>query len=93
MKPEKRRSDRVKLTVPLRVHAKDEMGRTFQTDARTIILSRHGALIKVSRPLRFGQVVELVNAIGHRGAFFRVVGPVSPPTEEGNEWAVEYVNP
>lgn len=93
MQPEKRRSGRLKLTIPLRVHAKDEMGRTYQIDARTIILSRHGALINVSRPLRLGQVVELVNTTVRSGAFFRVVGPVSPPTEKGTEWAVEYVNP
>ena len=89
----KRRSDRVNLTIPLRVHAKDEKGRSFKGDGRTIILSRHGALISVSHPFRLGQTVRLVNEISGNEAYFRVVGPVSPATGKGGEWAVEYVAP
>jgi Tfp pilus assembly protein PilZ len=92
MEPERRRSDRIKLTIPLRVHAKDEMGRTFQADAHTILVSRHGALIHLEHPLRLGQTVQLVNQVAKRDAHFRVVGPVSPLTEQGSDWAVESVD-
>ncbi len=76
----------------MRIHAKDELERTFQADARTILVSRHGALIFFERPLRLGQVVQVVNRMANQDAHFRVVGPVSPPAEGGSEWAVESVD-
>lgn len=90
---EKRRSDRVMLTIPLRVHGIDARGVAFKEEARTINLNRHGAKVETSRPLKSGQVVRLVNLVGHREADFRVVGPVVPLSEKGGQWAVECVNP
>jgi len=93
MRAEKRRSDRVMLTIPLVVQATDVKGHLFKDDARTITLNRHGARIQTSRPLRVGQTIRLVNLVGHREAEFRVVGPISPLTEKGGEWGVEYLDP
>jgi hypothetical protein len=89
MAAEKRRSDRLMLTVPLVIHGTDPRGATFKDDGRTITLNRHGARIQTGRPLRTGQVVRLVNQISHREADFRVVGPVAPFTEKGGEYGVE----
>jgi PilZ domain-containing protein len=92
MSIEKRRSDRLILTVPLVVTGTDPQGRTFKKDARTIILNRHGALIQISSPLRTGQRIRVFNALCQREAEFSVVGPVAPHTERGGEWAIECVN-
>jgi hypothetical protein len=81
------------LTVPLVIWGTDPSGIEFKDDADTISLNRHGARIQISRPLVIGQTVRVVNQLGLREADFRIVGPVSPPTANGGEWGMEYVNP
>jgi PilZ domain len=92
LKSEKRRSDRLMLTVPLRVHGSDPRGEDFIEDARTVTLNRHGARIQISRPLVAGQTIRINNLVSRREAPFRVVGPVSPRTEKGGEWGVECID-
>jgi hypothetical protein len=92
MVAEKRRSDRLMLTIPLEVQGVDTRGTSFRDSARTITLNRHGARIQITRPLRNGQTLVLTNLVGRREAEFRVVGPVSPITEQGGEWGVEYLD-
>jgi hypothetical protein len=92
MSEEKRRSDRLMLTIPLTVEGTDARGNTFQDDARTLTLNRHGARIRTSRPLRVGQTLRLTNRLVRREAEFRVVGPLAPITERGGEWGIEYQN-
>jgi hypothetical protein len=92
LKSEKRRSDRLMLTVPLRVHGRNPKGEDFTEEARTVTLNRHGARIQISRPLIAGQTIRINNLVSRREAAFRVVGPVSPRTEKGGEWGVECVD-
>jgi PilZ domain-containing protein len=92
MSVEKRRSDRLLLTVPLVVTRTDSQGRPFKEDARTVILNRHGALIQIARPLSTGQRIRITNTLCHREAEFSVVGPVAPRTELGGQWGVECLN-
>jgi len=91
-KAEKRRSDRLMLTVPLHVQGVDPKGGEFIEDARTVTLNRHGARIQILRPLVSGQTVRVTNLVCHKNADFRVIGPVSPRTEKGGEWGVECVD-
>jgi len=93
MVAEKRRSDRVMLTIPLEVRGTDSQGAQFKDEARTITLNRHGARIQIARPLRSGQNIVVANLAGRREAEFRVVGPVSPITEQGGEWGIECLDP
>jgi PilZ domain-containing protein len=92
MATEKRRSDRLMLTIPLKVQWTDSTGETFDEEARSISLNRHGARIYISRSLHAGQTLHLTNRITNRKADFRVVGPVAPRTDKGGEWGVEYVD-
>lgn len=89
MSAERRRSNRLMLTVPLRVQGTEANGAPFKEEARSLTLNRHGARIQIARPLRTGQILRLVNLVARHEADFRVVGPVAPPTEKGGEWAVE----
>ena len=89
----KRRSERLRLTIPLRVHAMDPQGADFWTDGRTVVLNRHGARIEIGRGLSPGSIVRIVNIMTRREADFRVVGPTAPRTERNSEWGVELVNP
>ena len=90
---ERRRSDRVMLTMPLRVQGKDHLGHAFDVEGRTLILSRYGACIHSTRPLRYGQFISLYCPSTFRRAGFRVVGPIEPYTDKGGEWAVETIDP
>lgn len=54
-------------------------------------MNRHGARIQVSRPLRTSQTIHVINQNNEEAADFRVVGPVSPPTERVGEWGVECI--
>ena len=92
MSGNRRRSDRIMLTIPLRVHGTDPTGTLYSEEARTVILNRHGARIHVPRRLQGGETVRLVNVLTRSEAEFRVIGPVGPLTEKGGEFGVEYVN-
>lgn len=85
----KRRSDRIMLTVRLRILGRDARGTHFKEDGRTITLNRHGARIRTRGALQVGQIVHIVNQAGHSDADFRVVGPLSPISENEGEWGVE----
>jgi hypothetical protein len=88
MPEEKRRSQRVKLSVPLRIHGIDSEGQPYDCEARTVDLNRHGARVRISRLLAGGDTIHVLNVGNHREADFRVAGPVSPLTEEGGVFGV-----
>jgi hypothetical protein len=89
MSVEKRRSDRLMLTIPLSILGSDEKGQSFKVEGRTITINRHGARIHLGQPLIGGQLLRIINQISRREADFRVVGPVIPLTDRGGEWGVE----
>ena len=88
MPEDKRRSQKVKLSIPLRIHGIDGAGRPYKCDARTVDLNRHGARIRISRLLAGGETIHLFNVVNRREADFRVAGPVSPLTKEGGVFGV-----
>jgi len=92
MENEKRRSPRIMFTIPFSLRGVDEKGKAFETIGRTITLNRHGARVQVSRMLKPGQTVRVINHANDAEADFRVVGPISPPLDHVGEWGVECLN-
>ena len=88
MAVERRRSDRVLLTVPLRVQGVDLSGDRFECDAQTSDLNRHGAKMRIGRGLPSGQPLHVTNLLNRRHAPFRVTGPVAPVTAKGGDYGV-----
>jgi len=88
MPEDKRRSQRIKLSIPLRIHGTDGAGQPYECEARTVDLNRHGARIRISRPLAGGETIHVRNVVNRREADFRVAGPVSPLTKEGGVFGV-----
>jgi hypothetical protein len=87
---ERRRSERLLLTVPIRVEGVDKNGEKFSEDTRTIVINRQGARIYLKRPIAAGVTLLVTTLVGRRhGASFRVVGPTQPLTGEGGEWGLE----
>ncbi|MGH9351851.1 MAG: PilZ domain-containing protein [Terriglobia bacterium] len=83
---ERRRSDRLTLTLPLLIRGVDENGEEFECEAQTINVNRDGARIRIPRFLRSGQQVKVINKLSQREAVFRVAGPLAPLTEKGGEF-------
>src|SRR5208282_5068759 len=89
MENEQRRSPRIMFSIPVSIRGVDEKGKPFETTGRTITLNRHGARIQVSRLLKPGQAVRVINQANDAEAEFRVIGPISPPLDLVGDWGIE----
>ena len=69
---ERRRTQRVSLTVPLALHGHNEDGSKFCIHAKSNAVSQHGAQIESEYPLVIGQVVLVVNESSARKTEARV---------------------
>lgn len=86
---ERRRSERLLITVPIRVEGVDRNGEKFSEETRTLIISRQGARIILKRMVSAGASVLITNLVVRRTGRFRIVGPTQPPSGDGGEWGVE----
>jgi hypothetical protein len=86
---EHRRSERLLLTVHIRVEGVDRNGEKFAEETRTIVINREGARIYLKRTITVGSTLLVTTLRGRRTAKFRVVGPTQPITREGGEWGIE----
>lgn len=90
---EHRRSERLLITVPIRVEGVDREGARFVEETRTLVINRQGARIYLKRPVAAGAMLLITTTVGHRASKFRVVGPTQPVSGEGGEWGVECQEP
>ncbi|MGD0697252.1 MAG: PilZ domain-containing protein [Terriglobia bacterium] len=86
---DRRRSDRLWLTIPLRIEGVNPDGRPFDHEGRAVGLNRHGARVQTSEALERGQAVRLKSPMGGNEAHFRVVERIAPPGELAGEYGVE----
>jgi hypothetical protein len=70
---ERRRTQRVALTVPLVINGQAEDSEKFSIRAKTNAVSQHGAQIETEHPLIVGQVLLLINENSARKVEARVV--------------------
>jgi len=87
--PNRRRSERLLLSIPIRVEGTNPTGEKFAETTRTVIINRHGAWIQLKQPVSAGVSLRITNLVAHRDADFRVVGPTQPRSDQGGEWGVE----
>jgi hypothetical protein len=88
----KRKSDRISLSVPIRVSGRGENGQPFALEGRTIVLSRDGASIVLKQQLAPEQQITIRHLPTKKEAVFRVVGPIGGQTE-GSVYGVAHVDP
>lgn len=69
-----RRSERISLSLPIRVSGQDTNGQQFLEDNRTILVSRHGASVALEAELATGQEVNIRCGSTGKEALARVVG-------------------
>src|SRR5690348_5858771 len=86
-----RRSDRIRMAIPILVAGRDPSAGEFAEETRTLVVNRGGTLILLKHPLHADDPLRIFNLISDAAADFRVVGPTSEVTSEGTEWGVEYL--
>lgn len=90
-----RRSDRVSLTLLLEASGVDGQGKQFKEPARTLLISRTGAVIVLERELAPEQQIHLQRRApseGHRQSHVRVVGQFGRQ-KEGYLYGIELSDP
>ena len=88
-KSRKRRSDRLRFRIPLRVEGITEKGDAFECQGHTTALNRHGAQIRLHKPVAVGRQVRLTNLDNGATGSFRVVGILASSSANGTEFGVE----
>ena len=86
---ERRRSERLLITVPICVEGVDRSGEKFSEETRTLVINREGARIYLKRTVPAGTTLVITTKIGRRSGKFRVVGPTQPVSAGGSEWGIE----
>jgi hypothetical protein len=70
--PERRRTVRLPLQIPISVRSRLPEGETIELQASTYLVSAHGALLLMDTPLLPGQIVEIFNEMSAESAECRV---------------------
>jgi hypothetical protein len=87
-----RRSQRLLLTVPVRVSGKRANGTAFAEYTNTLIVNAHGALIHLKEPVKEGQTVAVKNVTTGEELACTVVD-VNPGANEVPEVGLEFATP
>jgi hypothetical protein len=85
----RRRTERVKLTIPIRVMCFRGSGGDFVEDTHTLVVNRDGALIALKHRVATDETIRIVNLENFREADFRVAGEVRLESPEYSGWGVE----
>jgi hypothetical protein len=87
-----RRSQRVVISVPVRVFGVDYRGKDFTEDAVTVVVNLHGAKLRMNRQLIPDSEIRVVSPTG-QDSVFRVVCEVQGPEARVTDWGVENLEP
>jgi hypothetical protein len=87
-----RRSQRILLSVPLRIAGKRTNGTAFVEFTKTLIVNAHGALLQLQEPVREGQALSVRNVTTGEEAPCKVVD-LSPGANGAAEIGVEFAQP
>lgn len=88
-----RRSPRYALELPIRVFGTDFQGTDFVEDSTTLVVSRHGAKIRLTHKLIPEMEIRILRQDNKREGLFRVVGQAGEPMGEFSFWGVECLEP
>lgn len=90
---ERRSTERLLLTIPIRVIAFGANAGGFTEDTHAIEVNRAGARVALKNRVASGDILRIVNLENFCEADFRVVGPTRLDTGEVAEWGVECAEP
>ena len=87
-----RRSQRVLLSVPLRISGKGMNGAPFVEHTKTLIVNAQGALLQLREPLQEGQTLSVRNVATGEEVLCKVVD-LNPSANGVSELGVEFARP
>ncbi|MGH9737077.1 MAG: PilZ domain-containing protein [Candidatus Acidiferrales bacterium] len=90
---ERRRSSRVPMRIPIRVHRSDSNRDVRDTPAEAISVSRYGALLRASFLPELGSRIEVRHGLSDELREFRVISIRSPREKGIFELGVEMYHP
>ena len=90
---EQRRTERLLLTIPIRVIGLDMGGEDFTEDTHTIVVNHAGARIALQHRVAADDSIRIINLENYNEADFRIVGPTRLAGSEVAEWGVECSEP
>jgi hypothetical protein len=88
----RRRSQRVLMSIPVRVSGKTDVGLHFEEETQTVAISAHGALILVSTQVHRGQRLTLSN-VQTKAALECVVAHIAKYQSSQTQVGVEFMLP
>jgi PilZ domain len=91
-KSSRRRSSRILLRLPLLVGKSDSSSLTRWESVETVMLSRHGGLLRAQQNFGVGTSIEIRMQNKDRTAHARVVWKSSRPTPQGMELGFEIID-
>jgi len=69
----RRRSERVLISVPVELKGTNQDGQEISEPATAVVVSRHGALLRVVTQLKMGTTATVTHGFSREAAEFRVV--------------------
>lgn len=90
---ERRRAERVMIRIPVKVYGIGKDGQHINESAETAVVSRHGALLRLSTPLKNATPLEVMNNFTQKIEKFRVVWVSDKPKEGKFDVGIEFVAP
>jgi hypothetical protein len=84
-----RRTERVKLSIPIRVMCFGGSAGDFTEDTHTLMVNRDGALIALKHRVAADDTLRVINLENFREGDFRVVGEVRLESPDYSGWGVE----
>ena len=90
---ERRRGERVLIRIPVKIYAVGKDGRHINENAETMVVSRFGALLRLSTPLKHGTSLELTNNFTEKTERFRVIWVADKPKEGKFDVGIELATP
>lgn len=88
----RRRSQRVLLSINVTVMGESPPGKTFTEETQTLVVNAHGALIALSAPVVSGQQLRLTNKASHEEEPCRVVY-LGPKAGGKTQVGIEFTKP
>jgi hypothetical protein len=89
---ERRRTQRVSLSVPLVIHGQNETGEKFSIRVKSNAVSQHGAQLEMEYPAVVGQVLVLLNENNARKVEGRVAS-IQRKRDGKTHVGVEFLSP
>jgi hypothetical protein len=86
---EQRQTERLLLTIPIRVIGFETAAGQFSEDTHTIVVNRAGARIALKHRVTPEDTLRIINLENYSEADFRVVGPTRLEGAAVTEWGVE----